>query len=120
MLRALIRLELGKEGIIANVKRTAKRFGITHPLSYTRQELWTMYNDCKQKCAEVLADSRLHDALENGRKETANGIQEIMRGENQRRNWRTIDREMGKIRTTAPILVERVDKDKKSDTTLHE
>ena len=48
-LRALLRLKLGKEGNIANVKRTAKICGITHPLSYTRQEIWTMYNDCQKK-----------------------------------------------------------------------
>ena len=80
-LRALIRLKPGKEGNIANVKQTAKRCGITHPLSYTRQELWTIYNYCKKKCAEMLADSpwlrkqflsaRLHDALENEREEEA-------------------------------------------------
>ena len=120
-LRALMRLKLGKEGNIATVKQTAKRCGITQPLSYTRQELWTMYNNCKKKCAEMLADSpwlrkqflsaRLHDALENGSEEEANNIKAIMRGENQRRNWRSIDREMGKTRTPAPTMVETVGKD---------
>ena len=38
-LRVLIRLKLGKEGNIANAKQTAKRCEITHPLSYTMQEL---------------------------------------------------------------------------------
>ena len=114
---------LGKEDNIANVKQTAKRCGITHPLSYTRQGLWTTYSGCKKKCAEMLADlpwlqkqflsARLHDALENGREEEANEIQAIMRGENQRRNWRSIDREMGKIRTPAPTMVETVDEDGK-------
>ena len=85
-LRALIRLKLGKEGNIANFKQTAKRCRITHPLSYTRQELWTMYNNCKKKCAEMLADSpwlrknclsaRLHDALQNKREEEANEIKQ--------------------------------------------
>ena len=56
-LRVLIRLKLGKEGNIANSKQTAKRCGITHPLSHTRQELWTMYSDCKKKYVEMLADS---------------------------------------------------------------
>ena len=56
-IRALIRHKLGKEGNIANVKQIAKRCGITHPLSYMRQELQTMYKDCKKKCAEMLADS---------------------------------------------------------------
>ena len=80
-----------------------------------------MYNDCKKKYAEMLADSpwlrkqlfsvRLHDALENGREEEANKIQAIMRGENQKRNWRSIDREMGKTRTPAPTMVETVDEE---------
>ena len=35
-LRALIRHKLENEGNISNVKRIAKRCGITHPLSYTR------------------------------------------------------------------------------------
>ena len=56
-LRALLRLTLGKEGNIANVKQAAKMGGITHPLSYIRQELWTMYNDCKNKGAEMLSNS---------------------------------------------------------------
>ena len=83
-LRALIRLKLGREGNSANVKRTARRCGITHPLSHTKQELWTMYVDCKKKCAEMLADSpwlrkqflavKLHEAEENGREEEANKI----------------------------------------------
>ena len=34
-----------------------------------------------------------------------------MKGENQRRNWRLIDREMGKTRTPAPTMVETVDED---------
>ena len=64
-----------------------------------------MYVDCKKKCAEMLADSpwlrkqflavKLHEAEENGREDKANKIQAIMRRENQRRNWRSIDREMG-------------------------
>ena len=33
-----------------------------------------------------------------------------MRGENQRRNWRTIDREIDKTRAPAPMMVETVDK----------
>ena len=57
--------------------------------------------------------ARLHDALENGREEEANEIQAIMSGENQRRNWRSIDREMGKTRTPAPTMVETVDEDGK-------
>ena len=56
---------------------------------------------------------RLHDALEHRREEEANEIQTIMRGENQRSNWRSIDREMGKTRTPAPIMVETVDEDGK-------
>ena len=80
-----------------------------------------MYNNFKKKCAEMLADSpwlrkqflsaRLHDALENGREEEANKIQAITRGENQRRNWRSIDREMGKTRTPAPTMLKTVDED---------
>ena len=80
-----------------------------------------MYSNCKKKCAEMLADlpwlrkqflsARLHDALENGREEESNTIQATMRGENQRRNWRSIDREMGKTRTPAPTMVETVDED---------
>ena len=82
-----------------------------------------MHNNCKKKCAEMLADlpwlrkqfllARLHDVLENGREEEANKIQAIVRGENQRRNWRSIDREMGKTRTPAPTMVETVDEDRK-------
>ena len=34
-----------------------------------------------------------------------------MRGENHRRNWRSIDREMGKTRTSAPTMIETVDED---------
>ena len=34
-----------------------------------------------------------------------------MRGENHRRNWRSIDREMDEIRTPAPTMVETVDED---------
>ena len=37
--RALIRLKLGREKNSVNVKRTTRRCGITHPLSYTKQEL---------------------------------------------------------------------------------
>ena len=55
--------------------------------------------------------TRLHDTLESVREEEANKIQAIMRGENQRRNWRTIYREMGKTRTPAPTMVETVDED---------
>ena len=68
-----------------------------------------LVSDCKKKCAEMLTYSpqlrkqflsvKLHDALENGRDEEANKILAIMRGENQRRNWRSIDGEMGKTRT---------------------
>ena len=82
-----------------------------------------MYSDCKKKFAEMLADSpwlrkqflsaRLHDALENGREEEANKIQATMRGENQRKNWRSIDKEMGKTRTLAPTMVETVVEDRK-------
>ena len=54
--------------------------------------------------------ARLHDALENGREEETNKIA-IVGGENQRRNWRSIDREMDKTRTPAPTMVETVDKD---------
>jgi hypothetical protein len=77
-----------------------------------------MYFKCRNKCAELLADSpwlrkqflsaRLHDVLENGREEEANDIQTITRGENQRLNWRTINRGMGKSRTPAPTMVETV------------
>ena len=56
-IRALIRYKLGEGGNIANIKRTAKIFGITHPLSHTRRELWTMYNNCKKKCVKILTDS---------------------------------------------------------------
>ena len=52
---------------------------------------------------------RLHDVLENGREEEANKIQAVVRGENQRRKWRTIDREMSKTRTPASTMVETVD-----------
>ena len=55
--------------------------------------------------------ARLHDALGNGREEEANESQAIMRGENQRRNWRTIDKEMGKTRIPVPIIVETVNKE---------
>ena len=55
--------------------------------------------------------ARLHDAPENGREEEANKIQAIVRGENQRRNWRSIDREVGKTRTPASMMVETVYKD---------
>ena len=55
--------------------------------------------------------AKLHDPLENGREEEANKIQAIMRGENQRRNWRKINKEMGKTRTPAPTMVETVNKD---------
>ena len=34
---------LGRECNVVNVKQTAKRRAITDPLSFTRQELWTMY-----------------------------------------------------------------------------
>ena len=57
-LRALIRLKLGKEGNIANAKRTAKRCGITYLLSHTRQELWTTHSDCKKNCAAMLAETQ--------------------------------------------------------------
>ena len=56
---------------------------------------------------------KLHEAEENGREEEANEIQAIMKGENQRRNWRSIDREMGKTRTPAPTMVETVVEDRK-------
>ena len=89
-IRALIRHKLGREYNIANVKRTAEKCGITDPLSFTRQELWTRYWNCKKKCAELPADlpwlrktfllARLHDDLENGREEEANNIQTIIRG----------------------------------------
>ena len=36
-----------------------------------------------------------------------------MRGEIQRRNWRSIDREIGKTRTPAPTRVKTVDEDGK-------
>ena len=55
--------------------------------------------------------ARLHDAIENGREEGANNILAIMRGENQKRNWRSIDREMSKTRTPAPTMVETVDEE---------
>ena len=40
-----------------------------------------------------------------------NEDQVITRGENQRMNWRSIDRKMGKTRTLAPTMVETVDED---------
>ena len=52
--------------------------------------------------------ARLHDALENGREEEANKIQAIMRGDNQRRNWISIAREMYKARAPVPTMVETV------------
>ena len=63
---------------------------------------------------------RLYDALENGRQEEANIIQAVMRGENQKRNPRSIDRKMVKARTPAPIMVETVIRQRQnSDTILH-
>ena len=56
---------------------------------------------------------KLHDAVENGRGEEANEIRAIMRGENHRRNCRSIDREIGKTRTPAPTMAETVDEDGK-------
>ena len=53
---------------------------------------------------------KLHGTLENGREEEANKIQEITRGENQRRNWISIAREMCKTRALVPTMVETVDK----------
>ena len=115
-LRAIIRLKLGRECNVGNVKRTAKRCGITNPLSFTKKELWEMYYECKRQCKKLLAESpwlrkmflsqKLQSALDEGKDQEANEIKAIIRGENQRRTWRAIDQGLGKVRSPAPTMVE--------------
>jgi len=105
-IRAIIRMKLGRECNIGNLKRTAKRCGLTNPLSYTRSQLWEMYYKCKAKCKKLLADSpwmrkqflsqRLQTAIDEGKQQEANEIKSIIRGENQRRIWRGINQGLGK------------------------
>ena len=56
-IRAIIRMKLGRECNIGNLKRTAKRCGLTNPLGYTRSQLWEMYYECKAKYKKLLAES---------------------------------------------------------------
>ena len=118
-IRAIIRMKLGSECNIANLKRTAKRCGLNNPLSYSRPQLWEMYDECKKKCKKLLAESpwmrkqflsqRLQMAIEEGKQQEANEIKSIIRGEHQRMTWRGINQGLGKKRTPAPTMVETVD-----------
>ena len=75
-----------------------------------------MYYECKKKCKKLLAESpwlrklflsqKLQSAINEGRDQEANEIKAIMRGENQRRTWRSINQGLGKTRTPAPTMVE--------------
>ena len=75
-----------------------------------------MYYECKNKYKKLLAKSpwlrklflsqKLQSAINEGRDQEANEIKAIMRGENQRRTWRSIDQGLGKTRTPAPTMVE--------------
>ena len=105
-IRAIIRMKLGGECNIANLKRTARRCGLDNPLAYSRPQLWEMYNECKKKCKKLLAESpwmrkqflsqRLNAAIEEGKQQEANEIKAIIRGENQRRTRRGINQGLGK------------------------
>ena len=82
-----------------------------------------MHYEYKKKCRELLTDSpwmrkqflscRLQTAIDEGREQEANKIKAIIRGENQRCTWRGINQVLGKTHTSAPTMVETIDKSEK-------
>ena len=58
--KQLIRLKLGGHNSkinVGNIKRFARRCCIDNPLDLTRQELGTLYKECRKHCKQLLAET---------------------------------------------------------------
>ena len=98
----LIRYRQGKLVNEGNMKRFAKRQGITNAMNKSLWELHAEHKECKAQAKKLMADapwmrkvflqSQLNDAVDEKREDDAKRIREIMRNEAQKREWRGIHR----------------------------
>ena len=116
LLKWLLRAHQGKRTNRGNLRRLARKLGMTECLRYTVPELVKLYAATKERAVELMAASpylrkqylhqRLHDAIENGRDDEAKYVQNIIRGEAQRKVWQGIKRTVKGTSHAAVVRVE--------------
>ena len=104
--RSLLRFHAGKIRNRGNLKRAARRCGISRPLSLSLVEIRARLKVCKDKCnyfkkhGHRYRRKHLHTRLENARRrrneEAEKRIIEIIAREKQRAHWRRLNYSMAK------------------------
>lgn len=116
-LRQLLRYHLGKRiSNIGNMKRFARRCGITNPMALSAQQILRDYKDARTQLQSLLAESpllrkeyltsKLQQAIESKNEENASRLQEMLRNEAQKKAWRHIHRVTKPTRNASATRVE--------------